>query len=287
MLIPTVKPDHQGKVFSIDHILKFNGSILNRPDLHICDLIYSSSMVPLFSHNDNITKAGVVPAIACWIKYDGGLYPVIIKRMMRRKTPGITICIADEMKPLFGLNKTGTHYLMINGIISCSADSWFDQQGNVCYKYISGLGEYVLYRVSTTRKDKMLYFNIPDRLTNSDVDISTWCHFRYIINSDQYGMDHLLSSNDELFSYGDGFQIVGSPRLTGPDSESDVLYVQRCKFVIQLLELDNENYNDKIINFISQLYRICMRIHTDSLIYIDDIRNNIINMMMSYLECRQ
>jgi hypothetical protein len=284
MLIPTIKPQHSGKVFSIDHILKFNGNILHRPDLHICDVIYTNWMVPLFSHDDNITKTGTVPAIACWIKYDGGLYPVIIKRMMRRKTSGITICIADEMKPLFGLNKSGTHYLMLNGIISCGSESWLDNHGIISCKYLTGIGEYVVYRASTVRKDNKLYFNIPDMVRSDEVDISILSHFRYIINSDLYGMEHVLTHDSELFSYGDGFQVLGSSRRSGLESESDILQSERCKFIIQQLELNNDNYNEKIINFTAQLYKICMRIHTDSMVYIDDIRNTIINMMMSYLE---
>lgn len=91
----------------LDKLLPWNGSHLGKHNF--LDVVLWYYPISTFTHK------GVTPVCVAYIKWNDVNYPVILKKNHRiSKTDQV---IVDQLKPLFGLVKMGTHRIRLHGSI--------------------------------------------------------------------------------------------------------------------------------------------------------------------------
>jgi len=147
---------------SIPHVLSFDGSYIGK--YNFLDVVsWCHPSVP------NLPKNKTMPLYAL-LKLGDSTYPVMLKRNCSKRTDQ---AVLDELKPIFGIEKIGTHRITLKGIPSrINPDGpWIYPNGVVNTHIKLAWSEYYVFRTPTTTNE----FGQQDFVIYPILEDISWC----------------------------------------------------------------------------------------------------------------
>lgn len=282
-------------MFLKNNDLKYDGSHLGSHEFgDVIDLVHPCP---------NIKKRSV-PVFFANLYIYGRVFPVIIKLNKSQKLDQVVI---DELKPVFGLDKIGTHRIRLKGVPKTSNSDWELQCRNKTIELNSRWGEYLIFKakvengafISSRPLNEISW--IPS--SRSDV---TSTH-RYIYHEVQkilvYKKIFLVKNVDMSDIL---VRIIPELELLSAD-EMEMLYpnepgnnikkthlpkdlenfffkraVTQFQVLIKMLNMTNKNYMARIEVIHESMIKIIKRIDENYVWLIDQTVNTLINSISSY-----
>lgn len=271
--------------------LPFDGSSLGEHEFSVITWLW-----PCNQHTSG-TKTAVFYAL---ITIDHQPHPVILKRNCSARRDQ---CVIDELKPVFGLSKMGTHQIRLHGVPTRQVSTLPWISGNI-YLHPQW-SDYLLFRARTHIDNGNVIFSIPQPLTKEDWDFlnSNTCRdehkrfyyevqkifvFRELLRVSDTSESNVLAKEDDngkLHPVSIDEMKMNGPgephRKLSPTREQFYFprIMERTEVLIRMLGLHKETYPEQLERLGNSISRIIQRVDSEKMwmtnVIIDEITNQL------------
>lgn len=286
--------------FENEYVLPFNGSYLGSYRF--------LQVIPWFCPVQENTIRNKIPVLMVFLTIENIRIPVFLKKSYNK---GIDQCLIDELKPIFGLKKMGTHRITLDMIPEKKTNGpWIDKDLNINIVLRQKKTEYLICRADTricedNSRQFIMHKNIIDYewiQTNPDknyglnqyiyFEIQKIFFFKELFRLSNNDADNILIKENLnevpiIFSISDKRIInLDTDKIPQLGTEIDKFFFpklnSRHKLLASIFELSETNFQGRLCKLKDECYKIIDRFDQNKIWIVDYVFKKLYDMCDIY-----